>query len=548
MAHPLAGQPAPSETWIDPDALIAAYYNEVPNPERASERVAFGTSGHRGSPFTRGFNEAHVLAVAQAIWEYRKKAGTTGPIYLGKDTHGVSESAERTVMEVLAANGAELFMQAEHGITPTPVISRAILNYNRARSGGLADGIVITPSHNPPEDGGIKYNPPHGGPADAEVTQWIEERANTLLAGGARNVKRIGYREALKASTTHHLDFISDYVDELDSILEMQAIRSARIRIGVDPLGGASLPYWSRIAERWGLELTIVNPQIDPRFSFMTLDHDGKIRMDCSSAYAMAKLVALRDQYDVSFGNDPDSDRHGIVVPSKGLLNPNHFLAVAIDYLLEHRPSWRSDLQVGKTLVTSGLIDRVARRRHRQIFEVPVGFKWFVDGLLSGSLAFAGEESAGASFLRKDGRVWTTDKDGIVLCLLAAEILAVTEQEPGVYHDRLTQELGRSYYARLDAPASAQEKSRLKRLSPSAVGARVLAGSPILARMTEAPAGGSIGGLKVTAENGWFAARPSGTENAYKIYAESFESPEHLQRILDEARAIVATALCDTNG
>lgn len=542
MVHPLAGQPSPPDTWIDPERLIAAYYDSQPDAHVASERVVFGTSGHRGSPFTRAFNEAHVLAVTQAICEYRARSGTTGPVYVGKDTHGVSRPAERTVLEVLAANGVETIVQADDGFTPTPAISHAILGYNAGRSSGLADGIVITPSHNPPEDGGIKYNPPHGGPADSDVTSWIEARANAILEQQGRDVRRIPYDRARAAATTHETDLVARYVEELGDAVDLDAIRGARLRIGVDPLGGAGLAYWTRIAERWGLDITIVNPEIDPRFSFMTLDHDGKIRMDCSSVHAMAKLVGLKDRFDIAFGNDADADRHGVVVPSRGLLNPNHFLAVAVDYLFTHR-AFSAAAKVGKTLVTSGLVDRVAARRGRAVFEVPVGFKWFVSGLLDGWLAFAGEESAGASFLRKDGRVWTTDKDGILLCLLAAEISAVEGKDPGEYYGALVRELGTPYYTRLDAPASPEDKARLKKLSPDSVSASSLAGEPILARLTEAPAGGAIGGLKVVAEHGWFAARPSGTENVYKIYAESFRGQDHLDAIVSEAKAIVAKAL-----
>lgn len=543
MVHPLAGKPAPPQSWIDPERLIRAYYDDLPDPGEPSQRVVFGTSGHRGSPFLRAFNEAHVVAVTQAICEYRVRAGTNGPVYVGKDTHCASGPAQSTVLEVLAANNVETFIQSEDGFTPTPVISHRILRHNRGRASGLSDGIVITPSHNPPEDGGIKYNPPTGGPADDEVTRWIEDRANALLEQGNRGVQRFTDEAARQAATTHEIDFVGDYVDELSEVLDIDAIQKAKLRIGVDPLGGTSLAYWERIADRWKLDLTIVNPQIDPRFSFMTLDHDGKIRMDCSSVYAMAKLVELRDSYDIAFGNDTDADRHGIVVPSKGLLNPNHFLAVAIDYLFTHRPAWAPGAKIGKTLVSSSLIDRVALRNGRQVAEVPVGFKWFVGGLSNGSLGFAGEESAGATFLRKDGRVWTTDKDGILLCLLAAEIAAVTGKEPGDYYELLVADLGRPYYVRLDAQASPAQKARLKRLSAASVSAKTLAGETIRARLTEAPAGGKIGGLKVTADNGWFAARPSGTEDVYKIYAESFRSAEHLASIVSEAESIVSRAL-----
>ncbi len=541
--HPLAGKQAPPELLIDPARLLAAYYGDTPDVGVPEQRVSFGTSGHRGSPLHRAFNEAHILAVTQAICDYRKQAGTTGPLFLGKDTHAVSGPAERTALEVLAANGVETMLQAGDGFTPTPVVSRAILSYNRGKSTGLADGVLVTPSHNPPEDGGFKYNPTNGGPADTDVTSWIEDRANALLAAGCRDVRRVTLEVAQKAATTHEIDFIGPYVDELDQVLDMAAIRDSKVRIGVDPLGGAAVYYWSRIAERWGLELSVVNPVVDPRFAFMTLDHDGKIRMDCSSAYAMTNLVALKDRYDVAFGNDTDADRHGIVAPSVGLLNPNHYLAVAINYLFQHRPAWASAARVGKTLVSSGLIDRVSAALGRQVAEVPVGFKWFVPGLMSGTLAFGGEESAGASFLRREGGPWTTDKDGLILGLLAAEITAVSGRDPGLHYQELAAKFGTPYYTRLDAPATPAEKARLKRLSPASVSASSLAGEPIGARLTEAPAGGAIGGLKVVAENGWFAARPSGTENVYKIYAESFLGPEHLARIVAEAQAIVASAL-----
>lgn len=543
MPHPLAGHPAPPELLIDPDRLIAAYYSEHPDPAVPAERVQFGTSGHRGSPFSRAFNERHVLAVAQAVCDYRKQAGTSGPVYVGKDSHGVSAPAERTVLEVLAANGVDLLIQEGDGYTPTPVISRAILTHNRGRSGGLADGIVITPSHNPPEDGGIKYNPPHGGPADTDVTRWIQDRANQLLEQQCRDVRRVSEAAARSAPTTRSVDFVTDYVEDLGSVLDLDGIRAARLRLGADPLGGASVAYWPRIAERWRLDISVVNAAVDPRFAFMPLDHDGKIRMDCSSPFAMAKLVEMRSRFDIAFGNDTDADRHGIVVPSRGLLNPNHYLAVAIHYLFTHRTGWHASAKVGKTLVSSGLIDRVGKAIGRSVAEVPVGFKWFVSGLLAGSLAFGGEESAGASFLRRNGAVWTTDKDGLLLCLLAAEIAASTGKEPGVYYDGLVADLGTPYYTRLDAPATPEDKARLARLSPQSVSAAMLAGQPIRARLTEAPAGGAIGGLKVVADDGWFAARPSGTENVYKIYAESFRSAEHLEAIVGEAKNIVAGAL-----
>ncbi|HYO94994.1 MAG TPA: phosphoglucomutase (alpha-D-glucose-1,6-bisphosphate-dependent) [Polyangiaceae bacterium] len=541
--HPLAGKASPPESWIDPERLIAAYYCDVPDASIASQRVSFGTSGHRGSPLKRAFNELHIWAVTQAVCDYRQQAGTSGPLYLGKDTHAASGAAEQSALQVLVANGIETFIQEGDGFTPTPTISRAILAFNKDRRERFADGIVITPSHNPPEDGGIKYNPPHGGPADTDVTDWIQQRANSLLAEGCRSVRRFAGESLLHASGVHAIDFVGPYVDELERVVDMQAIRAAGLRLGVDPLGGASVAYWPRIAERWGLSLDVVNPSVDPRFAFMTLDHDGKIRMDCSSVHAMANLLALKDRFDLAFGNDPDSDRHGIVVPSKGLLNPNHYLAVAVDYLFANRPGWSASAKVGKTLVSSGLIDRVAAAVGRAVAEVPVGFKWFVPGLMDGSLAFGGEESAGASFLRQDGSVWTTDKDGIILNLLAAEITARSGRDPGHHYDRLCAAHGTPYYTRLDAPATAEQKALLKQLSPQAVSAASLAGQPIVARLTEAPAGGAIGGLKVVAQDGWFAARPSGTEDVYKIYAESFQSPEHLAAIVDEAKAIVAQAL-----
>jgi phosphoglucomutase len=528
---------------IDPARLVAAYYDERPDASQPDQRVSFGTSGHRGSPLSRAFNEAHILAITQAICEYRKQEGIDGPLFLGKDTHAASEPAERTALEVLAANGVETLIQAGKGFTPTPAVSHAVLSYNRGRTTGLSDGVLVTPSHNPPEDGGFKYNPPNGGPADTNVTAWIQDRANQLLANGCRDVRRTTYEAALRAATTRELDIAEGYVNDLASVVDMEAIRNAKIQIGVDPLGGASVHYWPKVAERWGLDLEVVNPVVDPRFGFMTVDHDGKIRMDCSSPYAMANLVALKDRFDVAFGNDPDADRHGIVSSSLGLMNPNHYLAVAISYLFAHRPKWSKSARVGKTLVSSGLIDRVALSLGREVAEVPVGFKWFVPGLLDGSLAFGGEESAGGSFLRREGFAWSTDKDGLILCLLAAEIMAVTGKEPGEIYRELIAAHGRSYYTRLDAPATPAEKSKLKALSPDSVKAQTLAGETIRARLTDAPAGGSIGGLKVTTDNGWFAARPSGTENVYKIYAESFKSEEHLGSIVSEAKAIVGQAL-----
>jgi phosphoglucomutase len=544
MAHASAGEPALSfpDLLIDPAALCDAYYSRAPNPELASERVSFGTSGHRGSPLDGAFNEGHILATTQAICEYRSQSGTTGPLFLGKDTHAVSRPAERTALEVLAANGVEVRLQVDDGFTPTPAVSLAILEYNRGRTSGLADGIVVTPSHNPPADGGFKYNPTNGGPADTDATDWIQARANELLRDGCRGVRRMPFERARAAAGTSFFDFLGAYTQALPSIVDMEAIRLAGVRLGADPLGGASVAYWPRIAEQFGFALEVVNLSVDPTFSFMPLDHDGKIRMDCSSPYAMANLVALGSRFDVAFGNDPDADRHGIVTKS-GLMNPNHYLAVAIRYLFETR-GWGKSASVGKTLVSSGLIDRVARSLGRPLFEVPVGFKWFVPGLLSGTLGFGGEESAGASFLRFDGSAWTTDKDGIVLGLLAAEITAKSGKDPGQWYEALRAEFGTPYYARIDAPASPEDKARLKALSPEAVSATELAGEPVRERLTRAPGNGaSIGGLKVTAENGWFAARPSGTENVYKIYAESFVGKEHLDALLGEARAIVDRAL-----
>ena len=540
---PLAGKPAPADILVDLTALERAYYEQRPSVEDPAQRVAFGTSGHRGSALRDSFNEAHILAITQAVCDYRQAQGIGGPLYLGKDTHALSAPAERTALEVLAANGVETFIQRESGVTPTPVISRAILVYNRGRRTGLADGIVITPSHNPPEDGGIKYNPPHGGPADTDVTGWIERRANELLKAGLTGIQRVPFARALKAATTHAHDFVLPYVQDLAAVIDMQAIREARLALGVDPLGGAGQPYWEPINRVWGLEIAVVNPRLDPRFGFMTVDHDGRIRMDCSSPYAMASLVGLKDRYRVAFGNDADADRHGIVTPSAGLLNPNHYLAVAIQYLLTHRPSWPAGAAIGKTLVSSALIDRVARQRGRTLLEVPVGFKWFVPGLLDGRLCFGGEESAGASFLQHDGAVWTTDKDGLILALLAAEITAKTGRDPGEHYRALTAELGTPHYVRVDAPATPEQKARLGKLSPKDIRATTLAGEPIVATLTRAPGNDApIGGLKVATAGGWFAARPSGTENIYKIYAESFKDEGHLESILREAQAIVGGA------
>jgi phosphoglucomutase len=542
--HPLAGKPAPADILIDPEKVVAAYYSLRPDPDNAEQQVSFGTSGHRGSPEDGSFNEAHILATTQAICEYRAAQGTTGPLYLGRDTHAASEPAERTALEVLAANGVETIIQSGGAFTATPGISHAILVHNRGRKSALADGIVVTPSHNPPRDGGFKYNPTHGGPADTDATSWIQDRANALLRENNGSVKRLNFDAAKRAATTHELDFAASYIAELAQVVDVAAIRNARLRLGADPLGGASVAYWARIAEHYELDINVVNPTVDPRFAFMTVDHDGKIRMDCSSPYAMAKLVGLKDDYDVAFGNDPDSDRHGIVTRSAGLLNPNHYLAVAIRYLFTHRPKWSAGAAVGKTLVSSSLIDRVVKSLGRPLKEVPVGFKWFVAGLVDGSLGFGGEESAGASFLRQDGSVWTTDKDGIILNLLAAEITAVTGKDPGQHYEELRAEFGTPYYCRVDQAATPAQKSLLKQLSPESVSAKELAGEPILHKLTRAPANdAAIGGLKVVAENGWFAARPSGTENVYKIYAESFKSEAHLDTILDEARKIVGAAL-----
>jgi phosphoglucomutase len=544
MAHPRAGKPAPPSMRVDVARLLHAYSAERPDPANPQERVSFGTSGHRGSSLKRSFNEAHILAVVQATCEYRASQGTTGPLFLGKDTHALSGPAQETALEVLAANGVDVFVAAADAPTPTPVISHAILSHNRGRSAGLADGIVITPSHNPPEDGGIKYNPPNGGPADTNATAVIEKRANAILEAGGAGVKRVTFDAALEAPTTHRRDYVGPYVADLGSVVDMEAVKRAGLRLGADPLGGSNVGYWAPIASAYGLSIEVVNPVIDPTFGFMTLDHDGKIRMDCSSPYAMAGLVALKDRFDLAFGNDADSDRHGIVTPSLGLMNPNHFLAAAIDWLFASRPGWGPKAAVGKTLVSSALIDRVAKRLGRRLVEVPVGFKWFVDGLLDGSLGFGGEESAGASFLRRDGTVWSTDKDGIIMDLLAAEIRAASGRDPGLHYEELARELGRPVYTRIDAPATPKEKAALKRLSPEAVKADRLAGDAIVAKLTRAPGNGAeIGGLKVVAESGWFAARPSGTEDVYKIYAESFRDEAHLQRIVAEAKAIVADAL-----
>jgi phosphoglucomutase len=541
---PLAGKPAPASLLADVTALERAYFDRRPDPAEASQAVRFGTSGHRGSSLAASFNEAHIAAIAQAICDYRAKEGITGPLYMGKDTHALSGPAQDTALEVLAANGVDCVIQRDGGVTPTPVISRAILVHNRDRGARRADGIVVTPSHNPPEDGGFKYNPPNGGPADTDVTRWIEDRANALLAAGNAGVKRISLEAARRAPTTHAEDLALPYVNDLANVVDMAAIRAAGLKLAVDPLGGAAVHYWEPINRVYGLEIDVVNPAIDPRFAFMTVDHDGRIRMDCSSPYAMARLVGLKDRYRVAFANDPDADRHGIVTPTAGLMNPNHFLAVAIDYLLTHRPGWPAEAVVGKTLVSSALIDRVVASRGRKLNEVPVGFKWFAPGLADGSLCFGGEESAGASFLRRDGTVWTTDKDGPAMNLLAAEIAARTGQDPGERYRDLAARFGASHYTRIDAPADAAARARLGKLAPEAVAAATLAGDPIVARLTRAPGNGAaIGGLKVAAANGWFAARPSGTENIYKIYAESFRDEAHLAAIVAEAKQIVAAAL-----
>lgn len=540
---PLAGRPAPRDLLVDVARLERAYYERVPELEDPGQRVAFGTSGHRGSSLRGSFNEAHILAVTQAICEYRRAQGIDGPLFLGKDTHALSVPAERTALEVLAANGVEVRLQGGHGLTPTPVISRTILAHNRGRTSGRADGIVVTPSHNPPEDGGFKYNPPHGGPADTDVTKQVEARANELLAARNAGVARVPLERARRAATTREEDFVLPYVEDLRNVVDMDAIRAARLSLGVDPLGGASEPYWEPINAVYGLEVAIANPALDPTFSFMTVDHDGKIRMDPSSPYAMARLLALKDRYRVAFANDPDADRHGIVTAG-GLMNPNHYLAVAIRYLLGQRPGWPASAVVGKTLVSSGMIDRVVAGQGRRLAEVPVGFKWFVAGLFDGSVCFGGEESAGASFLRRDGTVWTTDKDGLILDLLAAEITARSGRDPGEHYRELTAEFGTPYYTRIDAPATPAQKARLAKLTPGAVQASALAGEPIEARLTHAPANGAaIGGLKVVAASGWFAARPSGTESIYKIYAESFRDEAHLAAIVREAQQIVADAL-----
>jgi phosphoglucomutase len=543
-ASPRAGQPAPRDVLVDVARLVTAYYTLEPDPQNPAECVAFGTSGHRGSSLGRSFNEPHVLAIAQAVCEVRAQADITGPLYVGIDTHALSEPAFVSALEVFAANGVDTVIQEGRGQTPTPVISHAILAHNRGQPSRLADGVVITPSHNPPEDGGFKYNPPSGGPADTDVTSRIEQRANVLLASKLAGVRRIALERALRAPTTHRHDYVKPYVEDLAAVIDFASIAAAKIRIGVDPMGGSNVAYWDPIASMYGLDIEVVNRVVDPTFAFMTLDKDGKIRMDCSSPWAMAGLIGLKDRFDIAFGNDADSDRHGIVTPSAGLMNPNHYLAVAVDYLFRHRPGWRPDAAVGKTLVSSSMLDRVAASLERRLVEVPVGFKWFVAGLLDGSLGFGGEESAGASFLRNDGTVWTTDKDGILLDLLAAEITAVTGRDPSEHYTDLEARLGSPVYERIDAPISPDGKSKLAKLAPEAVTATSLAGEPITATLTHAPGNGAaIGGLKVATANGWFAARPSGTENVYKIYAESFIDREHLRRIQTEAQALVDAVL-----
>ncbi|MFD8473150.1 phosphoglucomutase (alpha-D-glucose-1,6-bisphosphate-dependent) [Streptomyces globisporus] len=544
MVHERAGHPAQSADLVDVARLVTAYYALHPDPADPAQRVAFGTSGHRGSAFAAAFNEDHIAATTQAICDYRTRQGTDGPLFLGADTHALSEPARVTALEVLAANGATVLIDSDDGYTPTPAVSHAILTYNQGRTEHLADGIVVTPSHNPPADGGFKYNPPNGGPAASDATSWVQDRANALIEAGLGEVRRIPYARALAADTTRRHDFLTAYVDDLPSVLDLDAVGDAGIRIGADPLGGASVAYWGRIAERHRIDLTVVNPLADPTWRFMTLDWDGKIRMDCSSPHAMASLIEQRDAYAISTGNDADADRHGIVTPDGGLMNPNHYLAVAIDYLYTHRDAWAAGTGIGKTLVSSSMIDRVAHDLGRTLVEVPVGFKWFVDGLYDGSLGFGGEESAGASFLRRDGRVWTTDKDGILLALLASEITAVTGATPSEHYARLTDRFGDPAYARIDAPATREQKAVLAKLSPQQVKADTLAGEPVTAVLTEAPGNGApIGGLKVCTDSAWFAARPSGTEDVYKVYAESFQGPGHLAQVQEEARALVSEAL-----
>ena len=548
MVSPRAGQPTQPSDLIDVAELERAYYERKPNPERAEERVLFGTGGHRGKALETSFNENHIKAIMQAIvdWRNARPEGAPEYLWLGKDTHALSDAAQKTALGVLAANGVKTYVQKENGVTPTPAVSRAILAANKSRGANFSDGVIITPSHNPPTDGGLKYNGTNGGGADLDATSEIERRANAYLENGLEGVKFTSYPEALAAPTTEEIDYIPDYVEDLQNVVDMEAIRRAGVKIGVDPLGGAAVGYWKPIAERYGLDITVVNDKIDPTFSFMSIDHDGKIRMDCSSPWAMRGLIAMRDKFDIAFANDPDSDRHGIVTPSAGLMNPNHYLAVVVDYLVQNRPTWPETLGIGKTLVSSAIIDRVVASHGRKLVEVPVGFKWFVPGLFKGEICFGGEESAGASFLRFDGSVWTTDKDGLILNLLAAEIIAKTGREPGQYYADLAKRFGSPFYKRVEAPASLAVKAALKKMTPEQVASETLAGDKIIARLTKAPGNGAeIGGLKISTENGWFAARPSGTEMAYKIYGESFKSEEHLDQILVEARQIVSEALKD---
>ncbi|MEU8472891.1 phosphoglucomutase (alpha-D-glucose-1,6-bisphosphate-dependent) [Streptomyces sp. NPDC029006] len=544
MPHERAGRPAGPEDLVDVARLVTAYYTLHPDPADPGQRVAFGTSGHRGSSLAGAFNEDHIAATSQAICEYRAAQGTDGPLFLGADTHALSEPARATALEVFAANDVTVLIDSADGYTPTPAVSHAILTHNRGRTTGLADGVVVTPSHNPPADGGFKYNPPSGGPAASDATSWIQDRANQIITGGLKDVRRLPYDRALAADTTRRYDFLGTYVGDLPSVLDLDAIRAAGVRIGADPLGGASVAYWGRIAEEHRIDLTVVNPYTDPAWRFMTLDWDGQIRMDCSSPYAMASLIEQRDRFQIATGNDADADRHGIVTPDAGLMNPNHYLAVAISYLYRHREQWPAGAGIGKTLVSSTMIDRVAADLGRQLVEVPVGFKWFVDGLVSGALGFGGEESAGASFLRRDGSVWTTDKDGIILALLASEITAVTDRTPSEHYAGLTARFGEPAYARIDAPATREQKALLGKLSPAQVTADTLAGEAVTAVLTEAPGNGAaIGGIKVTTDNAWFAARPSGTEDVYKVYAESFLGARHLARVQEEAQAVVLGAL-----
>jgi phosphoglucomutase len=542
--NPRAGQPAEPSDLVDVAAVLAAYHDEHPDPSDPAQQVAFGTSGHRGSSLRKAFNSDHIVAISQAICDYRRLQRIDGPLYLGRDTHALSEPATQDALGVFAANGCRVLIDERDGYTPTPALSHAIISYNLGRESGFADGVVVTPSHNPPDDGGFKYNPPSGGPADSDVTRWIQNRANELMAGGLREVRRVPYERARAAESTGRYDFLGRYVDDLPSVVDLAAVRSAGLHIGADPLGGASVAYWEEIASRHGLDLTVVNKTVDPAWSFMTLDSDGKIRTDCSSPYAMASLIAQRSAYQVATGNDADADRHGIVTPDAGLMNPNHYLAVAISYLFSHRDGWQDYSAIGKTLVSSSMIDRVAADLGRQLVEVPVGFKYFVSGLLDGSIAFGGEESAGGSFLRADGRTWTTDKDGILMCLLASEITAVTGRSPSEHYADLSGRFGEPAYARLDVPADREQKKLLGALSPEQVPATTLAGEPITQTLTEAPGNGAaIGGLKVCTESGWFAARPSGTEDVYKIYAESFKGQDHLERIQEEARSVVSQVL-----